>query len=421
MRLAGTARQTWNRFRGRRARVRAVQEFHRSLALIVDREALESSVATRLKEIFDPDRLAILRLDPRDAHYRVSFSSGLANANLSAMRIPAQGRLARWFTVNETCLSLPRESGVLRYLDESEREVLTALEVQLCAPLMSRSHVTGMVLLGSDREHHFAARQDAELLRALTEQASLAFQNATLYHEQQERLERLHRADRLAAIGQLAAGVAHEVRNPLTSIRSTIQYLGRSFGDGDPKQELAQELLEEVDRINSTISELLNLTRASELVPSEVDLVELMEQTVRLIDIQARKQSVEIKLDYSPRKLLVHADGSQLKQVFLNLILNALQAMPKGGRIALTATLERLLSGAREEPFVHVRVTDNGPGIPAERLERVFDPFFTTKQEGTGLGLLICQNIVERHKGELEMRSVEGEGTEVSIFLPAAA
>lgn len=411
-------RHALGRLRRRKARRRAVQEFRRSLAIIVDRDALEASVATRLKEIFDPDRLAILQLDPRAGQYRLSFSSGFGEGALEGAEIAVRGRLARWFLVNETCLLLPRDAGVLDYLETTERELLGRLDMQLAAPLLARNHLLGVVLLGSSRAERLPDRHDAELMFTLLEQASLAFQNATLYREQQERLERLHRADRLAAIGQLAAGVAHEVRNPLTAIRSTMQYLGQTFDDGDPKKELTRELIDEVDRIDSTIAGLLSLTRSGEFQATEVDLVALLRQTARLMEIQARKQSVALEELYPPDPLVVQADASQLKQVFLNLILNALQAMPEGGLITLEAALVDAASGTDGEKLVNVRVSDDGPGIPRERLGRVFDPFYTTKPEGTGLGLAICYNVVQRHKGEMEIVSAEGEGTSVSIFLP---
>ncbi len=195
----------------------------------------------------------------------------------------------------------------------------------------------GLLLLGS-RSERPPSRHDADLLKHLADQASLAFQNVALYREQQERLGRLHRADRLAAMGQLAAGVAHEVRNPLTAIRSTIQYLGRGLARSDPKAELVEELIGEVDRIDSTISGLLSLSRGGELKHGEMDLVELLEGTIRLLEIQARKQGVELEERYRHRPLPLVADAGQLRQVFLNLVLNALQAMPEGGRITVTAS-----------------------------------------------------------------------------------
>ncbi len=403
------------RLRHGRARRRAVQEFRRSLALIVDLPSLEASVSSRLKEIFDPDCLAILHLDPQAAKFRLSLSSGYGDPPPSTS-FPAHGRLARWFVVNQSCLLLPRDLGVLAYLDPEERTAWQELGIQLGAPLITQNHLIGMLLLGSRRAGRQLTRADAELLLTLAEQASLAFHNAALYREQQDRLDRLHRADRLAAIGQLAAGVAHEVRNPLTAIRSTMQYLGKSFPENDGKHEMVSELLAEVDRIDRTITDLLSLTRSGELQPTSLDLVELVRQTAHLIAIQARQQGVEIELAFAAQPLWVRADAQKLKQVLLNLILNALQAMPEGGHIRLRIVQE--VTVGSDAPMTRVEVTDQGPGIPPEQLSKVRDPFYTTKREGTGLGLAICQNIVERHAGTLLIDSTPGQGTTVTVLLP---
>lgn len=413
-----TLRNLVDRLRRGRARRRAIQELRRSLALIVDLEALEASVATRLKELFDPDRLLILQLDRRAARFRPSFVSGLSRAEVAGVELPAEGRLARWFLVNESCLLLPRDRAVLSYLDARERITLEGLGVQLAAPLVAQNHLVGMLLLSGRRGGRPPSRGDAEILLQLANQASLAFQNAALYREQQERLDRLHRADRLAAVGQLAASVAHEVRNPLTSIRSTMQYLAGGFEEGDPRRELAAELIDEVDRIDSTISGLLSLTRSGELQPAAVELVSLLRQTVRLVETQARKQAVVIEERYDAPELVVMADGGQVKQVFLNLILNALQAMPDGGRVTVRLSAMTSPTSGEAPSWAVVEIADDGPGIPPDKLKSVFDPFFTTKSEGTGLGLAICHGIVERHGGEIELLSTEGEGTTAVIQLP---
>ena len=416
MNLAAQVRDTVDRVRRLKTRRRAVQELRRSLALIVDLGALEASVATRIKEFFDPDLLVILQLDPATSSYRPGFRSGLGQEALEEVAFSPHGRLAQWFRTNETCLVVDRDRGVVQYLEERERQHLARLKARLCAPLLARNHLAGILVLGSARLWR-PTRRDADLLLQFANQASLAFQNAALYREQGRRLDRLHRADRLAAVGQLAAGVAHEVRNPLTAIRSTMQYLAGSFED-QAKQVLVEELIGEVDRIDQTISGLLSLTRPSELEPEEVDLGELIRQTARLVEAAARKQGVAIEVTVLDATLAVWGDPAQLKQVFLNLILNALQAMPNGGRITLAARLERPHPPAREAPRARVDIVDDGPGIPPDKLKTVFDPLFTTKQEGTGLGLTICHGIVERHEGDIELESTVGAGTTVTVRLP---
>jgi signal transduction histidine kinase len=406
------------RLRRRRLNRRAVQELSRSLALIVDREALEASVASRIRELFNPDRMAVLEPDPATASFLPGFSFGLREPDLAGLRLAARGKLARWLSVNETCLILDRQPGVHDYLDPAERDLLDGLRLNLCVPMVSLNRLTGILLLGSDRPRWSLGRGEIELLNLLASQASLAFENAALYRAQRERLDRLYRAERLAAVGQLAAGVAHEIRNPLTAIRSTMQYLLRGLDPGEPKHQLVEELLSEVDRINSTVGGLLSLSRSGELRKSESDLLEPLGKAVQLVQARAAEQGVVIESDFGGHPLLVLGDAGQLKQVFLNLLLNALQSIPGEGRIAVTAAPWPSLRSREEARWVQVRIADTGPGIPPDQLRRVFDPFYTTKHDGTGLGLAICHGIVEQHEGEIQMESELGAGTTVSIRLP---
>jgi signal transduction histidine kinase len=402
---------------------RTLQEFGRSLALIVDREALASSVAARIRELFDPDRMVVLEPDRVSLSFLPGFSFGLEEADLAGLQVPARGKLTRWLSVNETCLVLDRQPGVQEYLDPAERDLLDRLRMSLVVPMVSLNRLTGILLLGSDRPGWGIGRGDVELLDLLASQASLAFENAELYRTQRERLDRLYRAERLAAVGQLAAGVAHEIRNPLTAIRSTMQYLLRGLDPAEPRHELVRELLREVDRINSTVGGLLSLSRSGEMRKSDIDLLEPLGQAVQLLQARAAEQGVEMCSNLGVGALRVQGDADQLKQVFLNLLINSLQSMPSGGRITVgAAPSPRNERNERSEPagtrWAQVRIEDTGGGIPPEQMRRVFDPFYTTKRDGTGLGLAICNGIVEQHQGEIQLESEVGRGTAVSVRLP---
>jgi signal transduction histidine kinase len=396
----------------RRLNRRAVQELGRSLALIVDREALEASFAARVRELFDPDRLIVLEPAGEEGGFEPTFSFGYSEEELSGATLPARSKLARWLSVNETCLVFDRQPGVVDYLDPGERDLLRRLRLGAAVPMISLNRLTGILLLGFDRSSPRLSRADLELLGLLARQASLAFDNAALYREQRERLDRLHRAERLAAVGQLAAGVAHEIRNPLTAIRSTMQYLLQGLDRSEPRHQLVTELLGEVDRINSTVGGLLSLSRSGELRPVTLDLREPLGSVVALLAARAAEQGVEIAASLPDEPLLVLGDAGQLKQVFLNLVLNAVQAMTGGGRVRVEAS---------EGEWAQVRIADTGPGIPEDQLRRVFDPFFTTKSDGTGLGLAICHGIVAQHQGEIQMESEPAAGTTVTVRLPLAS
>jgi signal transduction histidine kinase len=410
--------QAARRSRQRTANRQAVHEFNRSLVLIVDPDALQASIATRIQELFGPDLILIFQLDPDRGVFIPSFSLGFSQDELADARLHRRGRLAKWLLINESCLIVPQAPSVYDYLSSAEQELLNRLRVRVCVPLISLNRLTGIILVGSHRADWRLAKEDVELLQFLANQAGLAFENATLYRQQQDRLRRLYRAERLAAAGKLAAGVAHEIRNPLTAIRSTVQYILQDYPEHNPKRELIHELLNEVDRIDQTVNGLLSLTRSSEIAREEVDVVEVLEQSLVLVGPQAAQQNITVERRYECDHAGVMGEASQLKQVFLNLLMNALQAMPEGGRIIGTVGRCRPEFISPVGDWVQIEIADSGPGMTPEVLEKIFDPFFTTKREGTGLGLSICHSIIQQHDGEIEVQSRLGQGTTAVVRLP---
>ena len=265
------------------------------------------------------------------------------------------------------------------------------------------------------------SEEDLNLLLMLLTQASIAFESAYLSQIQRDRMRRLYRAERLATVGQLAASVAHEIRNPMTAIRSTVQYLLREFGDNSPKRELAQGVIAEVDRIDRIVDGLLSLTRRTEFTPVKVSIAQLIGQSLLLIRTQAQEQAIEILWEGPPQDVYVMADAAQLKQLALNLVMNAMQAMPNGGRLRIDLNIRsQALELSGENEWAVMSITDTGCGIPPEILDRVFDPFFTTKPGGTGLGLSTCYAIARQHNGDLEISSRENKDTTVNVRLPLA-
>jgi two-component system, NtrC family, sensor histidine kinase HydH len=224
--------------------------------------------------------------------------------------------------------------------------------------------------------------------------------------------EKVRRSEKLAAIGELAAGIAHEVRNPLSSIRGFAQFLKHVLQDRPKECEYAELMVKEVDRINNVVTNLLSFARPVHPEPAPTNIAELIRHTVRLVQEDATIHNVTIAVDVAHDLGKVNLDGNQITQVMLNLILNALQAVDQGGHIQIAAG--RANSGGLE-----LVVEDDGPGIPPDRIKRIFDPFFTTKERGTGLGLSIVQMIVENHGGEISIASsVRGRGCRIAIALP---
>jgi two-component system sensor histidine kinase AtoS len=224
--------------------------------------------------------------------------------------------------------------------------------------------------------------------------------------------QQVARADRLAAIGEVAASIAHELRTPLTSIRGFVQYLQ---GSTDPAewQEYGSIIIREVDSLNRIVSELLDLVRQHPLRLTQCSLNALVEETLLMARDSASDSRITLVVERADAPLLVEVDRGQLKQVLLNLIVNAIQSIAEQGEI-------RIVTAADGAGGVSVCVRDNGCGISAEIRERMFDPFYSTKPTGTGLGMTIARRIVEDHHGRIEIDSKEGQGSSVTLSLPGA-
>jgi len=211
--------------------------------------------------------------------------------------------------------------------------------------------------------------------------------------------EKVRHSEKLAAIGELAAGVAHEIRNPLSSIKGFARFLAHSLSDRTQEKEYAEIMVKEVDRINSVVNDLLTFARPLEPELAPTDVLELAEHTVRLVETDARSRDIKIRRKINPDLKRFLLDANQITQALLNLMLNALQEVDNGGVIDVGADVNE--SGTR----LNIWVEDNGPGIPQDKKKKIFDPFFTTREKGTGLGLAIVHKIVENHRGEIRVES----------------
>lgn len=227
--------------------------------------------------------------------------------------------------------------------------------------------------------------------------------------------QRMRENERLAAVGRMAGGVAHEVRNPLSSIKGLALLLKNKFPVGSREQDTADLLIQETERMNRTITEMLSFTRPSVLCLRSVDLVEMLGRSLELIKAEAVENHIATVLETDRDLHSVLGDVDRLQQVMMNVLLNAMQAMERGG--TLTVSLKNRI----ENEEVELRISDTGEGIPADLLPQVFYPYFTTKQGGTGIGLAICQKIIADHNGTIELESEQGKGTTVIIRLPVYA
>lgn len=237
----------------------------------------------------------------------------------------------------------------------------------------------------------------------------------TKLDEARKELQKLHesqiaRADRLASIGELASGIAHEIKNPLAGIGAAIQVLSQSIAKDDPQREIFDEIIKQIERLNKTIKDFLNYARPYEPHMSMCDITDIAKKGIFLIRKQAENQKVTIEEDYRYNIPQMLIDPEQVQQVMVNIMLNAVQAMPDGGRLIISAKADPM--------FVELSIADTGKGIPKDNIEKIFTPFYTTKHQGTGLGLSISSRIIEKHNGSIRVESEVGRGTTFRIRLP---
>jgi two-component system, NtrC family, sensor histidine kinase HydH len=295
------------------------------------------------------------------------------------------------------------------------RAVLASMRAGITMPLLAGDRVVGFLACWDERVPEAFASDEIAALLEVADRCALVIENSKLYQQMKER-------DRLAALGEMSAGLAHEIRNPLAAIKGAIQYL-------DPKKlpeedrEFLEIMIEEVNRLNGVVSQFLDYSRPLKSLMAPGDVNDIVGRTFKLLQSRL-PPGVAVELELAEALPRVMCEPEQLKQVFLNLALNAFEAMPEGGRLLVSTRVARdelsfWREGARRSDLVEVRFRDSGPGIPEDARENIFVPFYTTKEKGTGLGLAICQRLVKAHGGSIVVRSSTGEGAEFLISLPA--
>lgn len=296
-------------------------------------------------------------------------------------------------------------------------------------PLLVKEKALGVIAADHTEPGKRVTEETLDSAMTFAQQAGLAIQNASMYQElknfsrqMEEKIQKttadlrkteaqLIRSEKLAALGQLAAGIAHEIRNPLTSINILIHSLMDKLPRETPQREDLRVVEEEIHRINEIVDQFLRFAKPVAPLFEKTEVVSIFEEILQLLRPQVEKQRIEVEKDFQPLPVIL-MDREQMKQAMLNLLLNAIQAMPGGGRLTMSGR------NSEDGQWICLTIQDSGVGITADHIDRLFDPFFSTKEGGVGLGLSIAHRIIDQHQGKVEVESNPGEGTRFTVWLP---
>jgi len=305
------------------------------------------------------------------------------------------------------------------------KKEMEKLHAQICVPSITRGKYMGNKLvavfcLGEKKSGDIYSNEDIQLLSTLSNQAAVAVENALMYsdlmkqfQELKETKDQLVQSEKLAALGTMAAGIAHEIKNPLTSLQLFSQMMAERFDDHEFREKFTQIVPPEIERLNKIVNELVSFAKPSKLIMEPAQVNDILDKTIRLSEISFKKLNVKVIKEFGPVPAVM-CDQQKLMQIFLNLIMNGAQSMASGGTLTVRTYFDDINKN------VCIDIKDTGHGITEENLKKIFAPFFTTKEGGTGLGLAITKRIVEEHKGEIKIKSVVGEGTTFTVELPVA-
>ncbi len=289
-----------------------------------------------------------------------------------------------------------------------------------CIPLIARQQVLCVLEVDNHGTREKIDDQRLRFLELFADHAGIALYNAQLVHHIEtahqslrETQERLLQREKMATIGEMSASVAHELRNPLATLGGFARRLRKQLQPDSKEQQYARIIHQETERLEKMLDKILAFSRQHELIPTPYNLDRILEQALLIEGEKLTKTGIELIIEVADNLPQLHGDAEQIDQVLINLISNARQAMPEGGKLTLRAEKAHL----RGEDAVRIELCDTGGGIPPEMLPNIFTPFFTTRKQGTGLGLSICQRIIEHHQGELKASNHE-EGAIFSITLP---
>ncbi len=390
-------------------------KFSKAMVTILDLQSLSKSVFETITQTMGVEKASLFLWNEEKGVYSL-FESKNINVTIANPQLPKDDPLPQYLQkIGEIIVreELAKGAGISELNDVIKK--MSLLEAEVSLPLISKGQLIGMINLGYKFNKDIYSNEDIELLSTLANQTAVAIENARLYEDLKRSKSYIRRADRLASLGTLTAGLAHEIRNPLVAIKTLTQLLPERLEDDEFRGEFLKIAAGEVDRISSLVEELLDFARPSDPKLEFEDINTILDGMILLVSTETKKKRVNILRSYASDLPPVQIDREQIKQVFLNILLNAVQATSANGKITVK-TRSFIKPGG--EPYIQIEFTDTGCGIASEHIEEIFNPFFTTKSAGSGLGLSISHQIIQDHRGYIDVQSQLDKGSSFFINLP---
>jgi len=390
-------------------------KFSKAMVSILDLQSLSKRIIETITQTMGIEKASLFLWNEEKGGYSLFESKNIKMA-ASTPLLSRNGPLPHYLQkIGEIIIreELAKGTNISELNDVIKK--MTLLEAEVSVPLISKGQLIGMINLSHKFNRDIYSHEDIELLSTLANQTAVAIENARLYEDLKKSKSYIRRADRLASLGTLTAGLAHEIRNPLVAIKTLTQLLPERIDDEEFRNNFLQIASGEVDRISSLVTELLDFARPSDPKLDLEDVNTILDGMILLVSTETKKKQINIIKNYASDLPPVQVDREQIKQVFLNILLNAIEATRENGKIDVK-TRSFIKPGG--EPYVQIEFTDTGSGIPEEYMEDIFNPFFTTKSTGSGLGLSISNQIIQDHRGYIHVESQLNKGSSFFINLP---
>jgi two-component system NtrC family sensor kinase len=390
-------------------------KFSKAMVSILDLQSLSKRIMEAITQTMGVEKASLFLVNEEKGGYNLCESKNV-RITTSTQHLSQDDPLPFYLQdIGEIIIREELAKGAnISELDEVVKK-MALLEAEVSIPLIWKGQLIGMINLSHKFNKDIYSHEDIELLSTLANQAAIAIENARLYEDLKRSKTYVRRADRLASLGTLTAGLAHEIRNPLVAIKTFTHLLPDRLDDEEFREQFLKIASSEVDRISLLVTELLDFSRPSDPKLELENINTILDGMILLVSTETKKKKINIIKNYASDLPPIQMDREQIKQVFLNILLNGIQATSENGQITVKT---RSFMKPGGEPYVQIEFADTGCGIPEEHLEDIFNPFFTTKSTGSGLGLSISHQIVQDHRGYIDVESQLDKGSSFFINLP---